>query len=153
MLGDSAFEHLRAARAGPLGKGAALLSALCRYPWMDCFAAPCFSRLRIAAWYLGGIFGQGKVFWPCSLLGFQPFSPKLLPPAVISDSIDRPSAAVPRGCGESQSLLLLFFTCYCYTRADNLFVPVTLVRSCKHLMVFQLYFLYTLLNLRLQMDL
>lgn len=51
----------------------------------------CFLHLHTATCYLGGIFPQSKVFWTCSLLGFQPFSPKLLVLAVIGDCIDRPS--------------------------------------------------------------
>lgn len=108
VLGDSAFEHLHATRAGPLGKvqPCSVPSAL---P-MDGLVLPlCFSRLCIAAWYLGGIFGQGRVFWPCSLLGFQPFAPKLLTLPVISGCTDRPSAAGHGAAGNS-SLYCCYFS-------------------------------------------
>lgn len=45
-----------------------------------------FSSLHTAAWYLGGIFPQSKVFWTCSLLELKPFSTELL---VLADGWDQ----------------------------------------------------------------
>lgn len=82
------------------------------------WTSPCFSCSCTATWYLD--FPQRKVFWTCSLLGFQSCWCWLW--SVTAPSAHLAAVQWDWGYLWTPTAPFTFQMCYFYTRADNLFL-------------------------------